>query len=462
MNQKTIKVSQTLKGAGLHGGKEVTLTFKPAPEDTGYVFIRKDLPESPEIKADVRYLKSTVRGTNLEKDGVALHTVEHVLAAVVAMEIDNIYIELDAPEPPIRDGSAKDFVTVLEKCEIQEQKKSANEFVVQEVITHKDETGAEIILVPSDRYELVTMIDFQTDILSTQNAVLHNLSDFKEQIAPARTFCLLTDLEPLLEQNLIEGGHLKNAIVYVDKDLAAATKNKLRKIFKIENDIPVNPGSTLQNVSLHWHNEAARHKLLDIIGDLALVGTKIRGKIIANKPGHTLNTAFAKKIQQIIKSKNNNIPKFDLSKPPLMDIHKIMAILPHRPPFLLIDKVLELTEKSVTALKNVTMNEPFFVGHFPGAPVMPGVLQIEAMAQCGGILVLSTVPDPENYLTYFAKIDKVRFKQKVLPGDTLVFRGDLLAPIRRGICHMKTYAYVGEKLVSEAELLAQIVKVKNN
>lgn len=459
-NQKTIQSSQTLKGIGLHTGKEITLTFKPAPENTGYVFIRKDLPEMPQIKADVCYLKNTDRSTNLEKNGVTLYTVEHVLAAVAALEIDNIYIELDAPEPPIMDGSSKDFLAALEQCGFQEQPALVDEFIVEEVIHYKDDKGGEITLVPCEKYQIFTMIDFGKNILGTQNAVLRELSDFKEEIAPARTFCFLSEINSLLEQGLIKGGQLDNAVIYVDKNISESTKNKLKDLLKIKKEVSIGNSGILENTSLLWKNEAARHKLLDILGDLTLVGKKIRGKIIANKPGHALNTSFAKKIQDLIK-KAAMIPKFDLSKPPLMDIHKIMKILPHRPPFLLIDKVLLLNEKTVITAKNVTMNEHFFVGHFPQAPVMPGVLQIEAMAQSGGILVLNTVPDPENYLTYFAKINNAKFKKKVLPGDTLIFKADLLRPIKMGICHMKATAYIGKDLVSEAELVAQIVKVKN-
>ena len=312
--------------------------------------------------------------------------------------------------------------------------------------------------MPADEYEVTTMVDFGTKILGTQNATLNHIADFKEEIAAARTFSFLHEIEMLLENDLIKGGDLNNAIVYVDKELSDATMTKLKKAFK-KDDIAVKSNGILDNLTLHWANEAARHKLLDVIGDLALTGTRIRGKVIANKPGHLVNTQFAKKLAKIIKmEKRNNVPQYDLNQPPLMDIHKIMDILPHRPPFLLIDRIIELSDKHVVGMKNVTMNENFFVGHFPGAPVMPGVLQVEAMAQCGGILVLSTVPDPENYLTYFMKMDNVKFKQKVLPGDTLIFKCELISPIRRGICHMQAYGYANGKLVVEAELMAQIAK----
>ena len=457
--QKTIKRAVSLSGVGLHTGKEVKLTFKPAPINYGFTFTRKDLEGNPTIEAKADYVVDTQRGTNLEKNGVKINTSEHVLAAIVGMGIDNICIELDAPEPPIMDGSSKFFVEALEKAGIEEQDAEVCEYVVREIISYKDETtGSEIMIMPSDTYEITAMVDFGTKVLGTQNATLKHISDFKEEIATARTFSFLHEIEMLLDNNLIKGGDLNNAIVYVDKPLSDKTMKKLSTAFKKDN-VKIKPNGILDNLTLHWPNEAARHKLLDVIGDLALVGTKIRGKVIANKPGHNINTQFAKKLAKIIKiEKRNNVPTYDLNKPPLMDINRIMEFLPHRPPFLLIDKILELSDTHVVGLKNVSMNEPFFVGHFPGAPVMPGVLQIEAMAQCGGILVLSTVPDPENYLTYLMKMDKIKFKQKVLPGDTLIFKAELMEPIRRGICRMQAYGYANNKLVVEAELMAQIAK----
>lgn len=460
-NQKTIKNEVTLSGVGLHTGKAVTMTLKPAPINHGLAFSRVDLEGAPVIEAKADYVVNTQRGTNLEKKGVQVQTSEHVLAAAVGMGIDNLLIEINASEPPIMDGSSKYFVEALEKAGVEEQDAEIDEYVVKEIISYKDDnTGSEIILMPADEYQVTTMVDFGTKVLGTQNATLNHISDFKQEIAAARTFSFLHEIEMLLENDLIKGGDLNNAIVYVDKELSEGTTEKLKKAFK-KDDIKIKSNGILDNLELHWANEAARHKLLDVIGDLALVGTRIRGKVIANKPGHLVNTQFAKKLAKIIKQeKRNYVPEVDLHAPPLMDVNEIMKMLPHRPPFLLVDKILELSKTHVIGMKNVTMNEPFFVGHFPGSPVMPGVLQIEAMAQTGGILVLNTVPDPENYLTYLLKIDNVRYKHQVVPGDTLIFKLDLMSPIRRGICQMQAHTYANGKLVSEAEIMAQIIKVK--
>lgn len=459
--QKTLKEEISLSGIGLHTGKEVTLTMKPAKENTGFVFVRTDLEGKPQVEADANYVTTTERGTTLEKLGVKIHTCEHVLAALVGMDLDNVVLEMNSAEPPIMDGSSKFFIEAIEKVGVVEQEAQREYLTITEVMSYTDpETGSEITVIPSENYEVTTMVDFGTKVLGTQNATLKNISDFKDEISSARTFCFLHELEMLLDHGLVKGGDLSNAIVYVDKDLTAETAEKLKKAFGKE-DVSIRPNGILDNLTLKYPNEAARHKLLDVIGDLALVGVRIKGKVIANKPGHFVNTQFAKKLNKYYKiQKKKNVPTFDLTKEPVYDINGIMKLLPHRPPFLLIDKILELSENHIVGLKNITMNEPFFVGHFPKEPVMPGVLQVEAMAQIGGILVLASVPDPENYSTYFVKIDNVKFKKKVIPGDTLIFKLELLAPIRRGIVHMQGYGYVGDSVVVEAELMAQVAKTK--
>lgn len=458
--QYTIASEAFLSGSGLHTGIEVTLRFKPAPINSGLVFKRVDLPGAPEVPALAAYVTHTERGTTLENGPAAVSTIEHVLAALTGFEIDNCLIEVNGPEMPIMDGSSAPFYTLLERAGRSEQDAPRKYFNLKEPLRFYDESeDVEIIAIPHPKYEVSVMVDYGTKVLGSQNAELKSLADFKADIAACRTFSFLHELEYLLDNGLIKGGDLNNAIVYVDQKPSAEKFEKLKKAFNKE-QVSVKSNGILDNLDLHFPNEAARHKLLDVVGDLRLCGAFINAKIIARKPGHKANTTFAKLLAQKIKEdmRRADIPSYDPNQKPVHNVTEIMNILPHRPPFLLVDKVMEISSEHVVAVKSVTMNEPFFEGHFPGAPVMPGVLQVEAMAQAGGILALSTVPDPENYLTYFLKIDNVRFKKQVVPGDTLIFKLVMNEPIRRGIVKMTGKAYVGDNLVCEAEMMAQIAK----
>jgi UDP-3-O-[3-hydroxymyristoyl] N-acetylglucosamine deacetylase/3-hydroxyacyl-[acyl-carrier-protein] dehydratase len=456
--QQSIKRQVSISGIGLHTGQEVTLTFKPAPIHHGISFKRIDLEDQPIIEADAKYVTETDRGTTLNKKGAKLQTIEHVLAACAGLKLDNLLIELNGEEPPILDGSSILFMQALKKAEPIAQNAMRKYFVVREEICFEDpETGIKIQAFPADEFSVSVSIDYNSKVLGYQETELKSLDKFEEDFADARTFCFLHELELLLKHGLIKGGDLSNAIVYVENKVEENELNRLASVFN-KDTISIRKDGYLNNLSLRHKDEAARHKLLDVVGDLMLVGAPIKGRIVAHKPGHGPNTTFAKLMKEVMKKQKNLPPVYDQNAKPVMDIHQIMNTLPHRPPFLLVDKILELGESRVVGLKNVTMNEDFFNGHFPGAPVMPGVLQIEAMAQVGGILILNTVPDPENYLTYFMKIDKVKFKHKVLPGDTLIFELELVSPIRRGICQMFGRAFVGNKIVMEGELMAQIAK----
>ncbi len=462
MKQHTIKKPVSVKGIGLHTGRSVTMTFNPAPVNHGFKFQRIDLESSPVINADVNKVISTNRGTTIKSGEAQVSTIEHTLSALIGLSIDNVLIEIDGPESPIMDGSAKAFIEALEQVGLEEQTADREYFEVVEPISYRDEvTGTELLALPADKFQVTTMIDFNSTVLGHQYASLDDISSYKEDIAPCRTFVFLHELEQLLNQNLIKGGDLDNAIVIVDRVMSQVELDELAKRLG-KPSIKVEKEGILNTVDLRFENEPARHKLLDIIGDLALIGKPIKGRIVATKPGHTANIEFAKilKTHYQKQRKLRGKPKYDPNVEPLYDTVGITKLLPHRFPFLLVDKIIELSETHVVGVKSVTFNEHFFQGHFPENPVMPGVLQIEAMAQTGGILALSTVPDPQNWSTYFIKIDGAKFKNKVVPGDTVIFKMELLAPIRRGIVQMQGTAYVGDKIVSEAELTAQILKTK--
>lgn len=459
--QHTLAWPISISGTGLHTGHLVDMTLKPANPGFGIQFQRIDLPNQPLIKADCDLVTETNRGTTLELGDAKVSTVEHVLAALVGMGVDNVLIEINGPEIPIMDGSAEPFVELIEEAGLNEQDATKIWYSIDENISHYDEEKrVEMVALPSMDYQITTLIDFNSQVLGTQHAALKKMQDFKTEIAPCRTFCFLHELEALLDNNLIQGGDINNAIVVVDKAVSAEEMTRLAKAFNREK-IEVKSEGYLNNLELRFSNEPARHKLLDIIGDLALIGYPIKARIIANRPGHSTNIAFAKKIKQYIKKNKqaiNDIPVYNPAQAPVYNLQSIEKVLPHRFPFLLVDKVIELTSNYIVGIKNVTFNEWFFQGHFPGNPVMPGVLQLEALAQLGGIFCINAMP-PGKYDTYFLKINTAKFKQKIFPGDTMVLKMTLNEPIRRGICNMSGTIYVGGKATTEAVMVAQIVKV---
>lgn len=446
----------------MHTGAHVTMTFKPAPIDSGYRFQRVDLEGQPTIPALAEYVIDTSRGTTIGRGDARVSTIEHVMAAVYSRGIDNILIQIDGPETPIMDGSSIEFLKVLKEAGIEEQDAERQYFCVRKNIRYiNEERGIEIIAYPDDKFSIDVLIDFNSKVLGQQFASINDISEFEENISRCRTFVFAHELIPLFKMNLIKGGQLDNAIVIVENKIS---QEEFDHIADVCNKPRVEAREGILNDDLKFDNEPARHKLLDIIGDLALTGKMIKGKFIAKKPGHFANTEFAKQIRQVIKfeQKNGIAPIYLPDQKPVYDINDIMKVLPHRPPFLLVDKIIEINETSVVGVKCVTMNEPFFVGHFPQEPVMPGVLQIEAMAQVGGILALKDVENPKEWSTYFLKIDNVKFKQKVVPGDTLIFRLEYIMPVRRGICHMRGQMFVGSSLAMEAELMAQLVRNKTD
>jgi len=455
--QRTLKAEVAFSGLGLHTGLPVEMKVLPAPENHGYVFQRVDIEGQPTVKAIVENVVDTSRSTMIEKNGARVGTVEHVLSALYGLEIDNALIQINSAETPILDGSSKLYVDAFQQIGIVEQEAEREYFVVKKNISYQDEeSGIEIQTFPSDHFSADVMIDYSSEILGHQYSSISSLKEYAKEVATCRTFVFFRDLEILAKKNLIKGGSLDNAIVILEKETSQEEVDRVTDL--LQKPRLVAKRGVLNNVKLRFSNEPARHKLLDLIGDLALVGMPIKGKILASRPGHYSNVQFASKIKQIIKRESEKAPEYDPNKAPVYDVVAIQKLLPHRPPFLLVDKVLSVSSKEVIAIKNVTMNEPFFVGHFPGQPVMPGVLICEAMAQAGGVLALSQVPDPENYLTYFMKMDKVKFRGMVKPGDTLIFRLTLMTPIRRGIVNMKGEAFVGDNLVTEGEFMAQITK----
>lgn len=457
--QHTLGSAISISGTGLHTGSKVDMTLKPANPGFGFQFQRVDLPGQPVIKADCDLVTDTSRGTTLEDNGAKVSTVEHILAALVGMGVDNCLIELNGPEIPIMDGSSAPFVEIIEKAGVLEQDAAKQWYFIDQNISHYDEKKrVEMTALPSTEYKITTLIDFNSPVLGTQHAGLKHMTEFKAEISSCRTFVFLHELEMLLDHNLIKGGDINNAIVVVDKPVTESEMGRLAKAFG-RDKMEVKSEGYLNNLELRFPNEPARHKLLDVVGDLALIGYPIKAHIIANRPGHSTNVDFARIIKQYIKKNKQlkNIPVYDPNQPPVYSLQQIEKTLPHRHPFLLVDKIIELSDKQIIGVKNVTYDEWFFAGHFPNNPVMPGVLQIEALAQCGGILAINAMP-PGEYDTYFIKIDNVKFKQKVVPGDTMILKMELLSPIRRGFCEMRGTVYVGNKIATEGDLMAQLVK----
>lgn len=457
--QHTLKSTVSISGTGLHTGINVDMILNPANAGFGIQFQRIDLAGQPIIKADCDLVTDTSRGTTLEDKGAKVSTVEHILAALVGMGVDNCLVEINGPEIPIIDGSSAPFVEIIEEAGVLEQEAAKLWYTIDSNITYYDEEKrVEMVAMPAMEYQVTTLIDFNSPVLGTQHAGLKHLKEFKTEIAPCRTFSFLHELEMLLDNNLIKGGDINNAIVIVDKPVSEPEMERLAKAFGREK-MEVISGGYLNNLELRFPNEPARHKLLDIVGDLALIGTPVKAHIIANRPGHSSNVSFAKKIKQHIKANKHimDVPIYDPNQTPIYNTQQIEKTLPHRYPFLLVDKIIELTDTRIVGIKNVTFNEPFFVGHFPGNPIMPGVLQIEALAQTGGILAINALP-PGEYDTYFVKMDNARFRLKVVPGDTMLLKMELIAPIRRGMCEMQGTVYVGNKIATEATLMAQLVK----